>query len=511
MKNNLTEEHLKKLARTSFFIIFIIGSSKILSYFYRVVVAREFGSEVFGLFSLATTIITITAGIFSLGFGDSIVRYASVMLAKKEYSKLKSILIHALLTATISSIFILSVYFFFSNYLAINIYKKQDLAVYLKILALYLPVFFFSNIFLGYLRAQEKIKMYSFLGGSFQNLLKLALLFILLYLGFKERALMYSYFLPLFIVLALAFLLTRKDMNMIFKSKSLKKKERRKILFEFLNYSWPLAFVSLILNVYYLIDSLIVGYFYDSSYVGYYSAAITVTYLFAMSQDLFMQLFFPLMSKEYANKKYSTIKETSKQITKWMYLLNIPLFFLMFYFPGVFLNIFFGSEFTVASNLLRVLSVGGIIAGFNGIFINLLSVKGNTRLILFDFFVFSVLNLVLDIYFLTKFGLIGVAIATVISYLLLSITLIYQVKKYFGFLPLKKDLIKITLVSLPPFIIMIFISNIIATSFLSLAGAFLVFSLVYLALLYLTKCFDNYDLLIIKAIFSKIIRMGKST
>lgn len=43
---------LRLLAKTSVFVFIGVVISKVISYFYRIVIARYFGSEVYGLFCL---------------------------------------------------------------------------------------------------------------------------------------------------------------------------------------------------------------------------------------------------------------------------------------------------------------------------------------------------------------------------------------------------------------------------------------------------------------------------
>ena len=354
------------------------------------------------------------------------------------------------------------------------------------------------------MRAKEKIGLNSFLNNVVLNSFKLILLFLFIYLGFSEFSILYSYVLSLLGVLLLTIYFSKKDLSEIFKSKSLNRRENRKILFEVLKYSWPLIFTSLIFNIYYWIDALVIGYFRESSAVGLYSAASTLIYLFAISQDLFIQLFFPMVARNHSENKRDVVREITKQVTKWMYLINLPLLFLMLIFPGILVKIFFGSEYiSVASDLVRILSIGAVISSLNGIIINLLIIKGRTKLVLLDFSFFALLNLILDSVMILKFGLAGVAWATVISMTLLTLTLVFQLKKEFGFFPVSKVLIKISLFALIPFLLVLILSKIILPTLTNIVFLALFFVFSYILVLYKSRCFDMYDLEIFRAVLRK--------
>jgi len=504
MAREETENQLKLLAKTSIYIFVILIISKLLNYGYKIVIARKFGSETFGIFSLALIIISIATGILLLGLPDALVRYISFYIGKKQPSKIKAILKNSFILVSLSSLVALIFYFLFSDFIGIIIFKKPELSFYLKILSLSIPFTLFFYILLSLMRAKEKIGLNSFLNNVVLNSFKLILLFLFIYLGFSEFSILYSYVLSLLGVLLLTIYFSKKDLSEIFKSKSLNRRENRKILFEVLKYSWPLIFTSLIFNIYYWIDALVIGYFRESSAVGLYSAASTLIYLFAISQDLFIQLFFPMVARNHSENKRDVVREITKQVTKWMYLINLPLLFLMLIFPGILVKIFFGSEYiSVASDLVRILSIGAVISSLNGIIINLLIIKGRTKLVLLDFSFFALLNLILDSVMILKFGLAGVAWATVISMTLLTLTLVFQLKKEFGFFPVSKVLIKISLFALIPFLLVLILSKIILPTLTNIVFLALFFVFSYILVLYKSRCFDMYDLEIFRAVLRK--------
>jgi hypothetical protein len=79
---------------------------------------------------------------------------------------------------------------------------------------------------------------------------------------------------------------------------------------------------------------------------------------------LYLYVFFSLAIKEFSNKNIEVIEELSKQVQKWIFIINLPLLVLMILFPGVFINLLFGAQYINAEIPLRFLAI----AFFNSTF-----------------------------------------------------------------------------------------------------------------------------------------------
>ena len=55
-------------------------------------------------------------------------------------------------------------------------------------------------------------------------------------------------------------------------------------------------------SVFYWTDSLVIGFFKTTVEVGIYNAAIPLAALLTLAPELFIQLLFPIITKEYAKK-----------------------------------------------------------------------------------------------------------------------------------------------------------------------------------------------------------------
>ena len=271
-----------------------------------------------------------------------------------------------------------------------------------------------------------------------------------------------------------------------------------------LSYSWPLLFFGLTASILSWTDSFILGYFIGVEEVGFYNAAIPIALFLMIFTQIFMQLFFPLITKEYAKGNKEIVKKLSEQTGKWIFMLNMPLFVLMIFFPGVFINFLFGPEYLVATNPLRFLAIGFLFNSLFRISNQLIVVEGRSKILLIDSLLVSILNLGLNMLLIPKYARNGAGFATMLSLITLNFIFLFQSKRYTGVIPLKKEMIKIFFISFLSGILILFLSEFFEINILSLLLLGIFFILIYLLLLFQSKSLDENDLMILKAFKNKL-------
>jgi len=509
-----TENNLKLLAKTSIIVLIGVFFSKILGYAYRVIIARYYGPEGYGLFSLATIILGVIITFSLLGLTSGLARFIPQYRGKKESNK-----ISYLFRLTNKILFIISLIsaillFFLSDFIAINIFHDAELINLIKILSFFVPIAILSGTFLEALRSYELISIYSFIFNILQNIIRVLALVVLVLLGFNASSTIISYGLGFLIVLIVAYLVCRYKIPELFIKPKLSKKDKLKLKKSFLSYSFPLLFLGIVSMIFYWVDSFFLGYFKGAEAVGVYNAAVPIALLLAIMPELFMQLFFPMINRHYSNKNFKLIKQLSKQLGKWIFMTNFPIFILIFVFPGAAINILFGSQYLIAENALRILIFGSFMASIAVISNNLLSMAGKSKLVLADIIIASVVNIILNVILIPRpsilgidnsLGINGAAIATSLSIIFLNSLFFFQAKKYLGIMPIKMKVINILLIGLIPAIALFYIRTIIPSQNLILV-AFLVIGFlgVYALLLLLSKSLEDNDWMIICAIWRKI-------
>jgi O-antigen/teichoic acid export membrane protein len=243
----------------------------------------------------------------------------------------------------------------------------------------------------------------------------------------------------------------------------------------------------------------------DAQYVGFYNAAIPIAALLTMAPDLFTRMFFPLITKEFSRKRIEHINQLSKQVSKWIFVLNLPLFALIIVFPGVFINFIFGKEYLIAENALRLLAIGSLFASLAVIPSNLLFMKGKSKTVLVNTIILFFFNIILNIVLVKRYGMSGVAFATMSTFILLFLIYMIQAKIFLNIIPVRRKMLDISIISILITLLLIYIKQFIQINLISLILLGSLFVLLYILAILLTGCLDKNDLVVIKSIKKKIL------
>jgi len=495
---------LKRIAKTSFIVFTGIILSKILAYLYRIVIARDFGPEIYGIFSLAVVLAGVFSIFASLGLDEGILRFVSFYRGKNEKNKIQQVIRFSLKIMFFTSIFSGLILFFLSGAISKEVFHNNNLIIFLKWFSLFIPVFIISGIFWSALKAYEEIGWYSFLSYILQNFLQLAVLLFLIFLNFKEKSVVFSYTIGFLILFVVSFLVCKYKIPEIFHKPRINIKTRKEVNKELFAYSWPMMFMGAMLSIYTWIDSLTIGYFKDMSQIGIYNAAVPIATFLGLVPALFISLFFPLVTKEFSRKNFKLIKDLSQQIGKWIFILNLPLVIILVFFPGAVINLLFGQGFMGAAGALRFLAIGTFFFSIFSVSNTLLSMVGKSKTILVNIIVISIINLLLNIILVPKYGIEGAAFSTMLSYILWGLITLFQARKYTSIVPLKRKMFRVFFIMIIPASILFLIKQFIPINLFTMLVQGTLFLLLYLILILATGCLDKNDIMILNFIKKRV-------
>jgi len=518
-RKNLLDTSLKLLVKTSFIVFIGLILSKTLGYAYRIIIARYFGPEIYGIFTLALTIVSFFSTIAAFGFLDGLLRFIPLLRARKKQNEINYLIEKTrriyIVVGFISTILL----FFLSEFISVNIFHNPSLTIFLKIMSINILISLLLNIYLVSLRAYEQINWYSRIFNIFQNVARVALLVVLILLGLNSKGsvVVWSWVLASFLTLIFTYFVCRYKIKEIFTK--YKRQNYSRLDKEFFNYSWPTMFYSIIGLMLYWIDTFSLGFYKSAVEVGFYNAAVPIAALIGTIPELFMQLFFPLITREYSNKNYKLIEQLSKQVTKWIFMAALPIFVLIFCFPGAALNILFGRNYLVAENALRILLLGTFISALFLVCNNLISMLGKSRLVLFNISCAALMNLILNSILVplpsilsvdNSNGMIGAAIATLISILFLNALFVIQTKMYLSFIPLRRKMINASIAAFISASVLFYLRGIVHLNLIGIVLLSIFFVLTYGVLILILKALDENDWMIIKAVWRKAKRYKKT-
>ncbi len=494
---------LKTLARGSFIVLIGIILSKILSYGYRIIVARGLGPEIYGIFSLAVIVASWLIILFKFGFTGGIARFIPFYIGKKNPEKARFVYKTSVAILSVSGIVAGILLFLFSEEIAVGIFNNLELTHFLKIFAIVVPLNIILDAMLSFLLACERIGWHSFIYNILQNFVKVISLGLLILIGLKADAILFSYLISVIISLIVAYFVSVKILKSL-SNKFISGKEKKNIFKDLFSYSWPLLFFGFTWQLFHWTDTLMIGYLQNAEQVGFYNAAVPIATLFNFTSALFIQLFFPLITKEYSKGKIEVIKQLSKQVGKWIFLINLPILILFAIFPEFFIRVLFGGQYLSAVSSLRILLIGTFV---NSIFIisdRIITMLGKTKIILANIVVITIINIILNYFLIGKYGIVGASIATSISFVLLNAILIYQADRYTSIVPMRRKMINVFLAGIVSGVIVYSLKIFADGSLISDVMLLIMFCLLYVILTFVLRCYDRNDLMIIKSVRNKL-------
>jgi O-antigen/teichoic acid export membrane protein len=514
-KDSDLDNNLKLFIKTSFFVFIGIIICKILTYVYRIIVARNFGLEVYGFFSISLMIFTLASIIALFGLGDGILRYFSSYRGTNDKANMKRLYKFVLKFLIISSIIITIAVFFLSNFIAVSIFHNEKLAGMIKLFGLALPFYMLYLVFLNILKSFEKISLFSLISNIIEPSSKILVMVILIFLGLNYTlSISISFVITSLLLLVISYFFYKLYISDFFIHA--KEVENKGLISDFLKYSFPLMFSSIVIFIFGWTEIFLLGYLKSVNEVAIYNVALPIALLLTITPTLFTYLFFPIINKEYARKNLDLIKELSKQIGKWIFIINAPFLILFLIFPGAIINILFGSAYLGGKIAIIFLSIGFFIMSQNEIPYNLLNMEKRSRLILLNILLTIVLSIILNLYLIpmpmigfidNSTGIAGAAISTMFANIFYCALTFFQAYFYLKIIPLRKKMFNIIISSIIAGFLLAKIKNLVTINLFNLFWLVGAFILIYLALLFLTRSLDKNDLKIFNTIKYKLLGM----
>jgi len=130
--------------------------------------------------------------------------------------------------------------------------------------------------------------------------------------------------------------------------------------------------------------------------------------------------------------KVSEMARLCKLVSRWILMLALPIFLVFIIFPSKVM-LLFGTEFIVSAPVLVLLAVATFIQALLSASGTVLTMSGYTRLALWNSLGAFILNIILNIILIPRFGIYGAAWATLVSLTVISLLRVIQVKLIFKF------------------------------------------------------------------------------
>jgi len=183
----------------------------------------------------------------------------------------------------------------------------------------------------------------------------------------------------------------------------------------FIKESWPLALTISFIMIYTRIGQIILSWMKGDVALGYYVAPVRLIEALGIIPAAFMISIFPILS-EYYNTSPVSYKRTYQISFKYILMLIIPIAVGATLLAKSIIHLFFRAQFSQSIPVLQILIWSEIFVFF-GIINQQILISANKQI--FDLVftsIAAIINIILNFIFIPRIGIVGAAIATVISY-----------------------------------------------------------------------------------------------
>ncbi|MFB6174396.1 MAG: flippase, partial [Candidatus Nanohalobium sp.] len=417
-------------------------SAKSLALLYRLMTGRFLGPTDYGVITLMMGVYSTVTTFAFLGFHQGVQKYVSDYRGKEKYSKIKGTIHSGLIMVLASSSLLGILLFLSSGFIAYEIFKEPLSLWPIRFVAVSLPFLGATKVLTNVGEGYENMKPTAYTGQISVNVIKVVLTAIAIYAGFGYLGAAFSFSFSVICGGVIAYYFYRKvTPDEVLESTP-------EYNFKELGYfSVPLVAGGVFGVISNQIDTYMIQYFIGTTSVGLYNAAYPFALLIFSFSSIFYSVFMSSASKLKSKGKEGLNADIFRTLTKWVSIVAVPIFLVIFLFPRTAL-LLFGNEYYQASKVLSVLSVGFLASSLTGPVNNIYQAYDRTELNFLTSAMLGVSNLILNYLFIVPLdmGILGAAYATTASFLIVAAFNLLMSYRFLGRPPLKLKTFKVWII-----------------------------------------------------------------
>ena len=369
------------------------------------ILTKTLGAEFYGIYALIVVTISFLAPLCTLGLGYAIIRFLGPEKDKEKVSKgVPSILVVTSLVALAASILL----FAFSRPLSTAFLGSVESTFYIKIAAFLVFLAAFDQIMANYLPAFQQMKKYA----SFMILYTIGEIALTAYLVLVADWGLSGAIVSMLIIRALVSLLgffwIKSDIKISTPSFS--------IIKDYLPLTLPLLPISLCYWFINLGDRYVIGYFMGADAVGVYSAAYGLGGVVAFFYVPIAITLLAAITGLYEDNRIQEVKTHLSYSLKFLLMFAIPSVFGLSVLSRSVLETLTTSEFIEGYMVVSIVALATVLFSCGSIYVNVLYLLKKTKMVGLIYGGLALLNVVLNIILVPFIGIMGAAIATLITF-----------------------------------------------------------------------------------------------
>ncbi|MBA7696330.1 lipid II flippase MurJ [subsurface metagenome] len=360
----------------------------------------------YGLLTLGNTLLGIFTLLAVLGLPQGVTRYIAHHHSGGDSGKEKiiGIISTSICFPLMISILLAIVSFFASDSIAL-FFHNPGLSLVVKIFAISIPIVALIDILVSIFRGFKIPEVPAFapvLRGS----LWLLFLVMVILIGLPFVGVLWaSIAAALATLLLIASYARRKKIPL-----SIKRYDNP-IAKELLVFSLPLFGTGVVNNFLRWLGPLFLGYLAPMEAVGLYNAAFGLGIFTFIFRDALALMYLPVISELHATVSQENLKRIYATMSRWLLILTLPIFFLLFLFSNAAVSILYGSPYLQSCGAVQIIAVALLAQVASGPCGMNLIAMGKTRFLMWSALVGLGVNITLSVILIPRMSFMGAAIA----------------------------------------------------------------------------------------------------
>ena len=437
IKKALKDKDFSELVKGGGISFFLRFGGLAVGYLLTLVIANLFGAKGLGDYVLAITVLRLFTLLAKLGLDTTSIRLIASFASQEKWTSIfhfrKQVVTILSFTSVVASLMM----YFLSEPIA-DLINTNDR--YIQLNAFFVMPMAFFMLHYQSLRGLKRIAEFSFFYRMSQALFSVISIIIIYQFTTDDEVPIYAYLVSVSIVFFLSFLSFRYWIkNRSFGKQSAEKEVRS--YSNILKISIPLMFAQSVQFIMAWTDKLMLGNMTNSEDVGIYHTAFKLSMFAAVALMSINSIASPKFAEMFGKNDMEGLKKVVHQSTKMIFWMSVPLVVIFFIFPEFLLGLF-GEEFKIGVTAFIFLSCGRLISSFSGSVGNILQMTGNQNIYAKILFFGAILNITLNLILIPQtsplaslniVGINGAAFASMSSLIIWNLSMVFVVKKKFGF------------------------------------------------------------------------------
>lgn len=473
----------QKFAKDVGFIGAVQALTSLISFFLLPIITKSLGTYYYGLWAQINITVSLITPFALMGLSMGLVRFLSSETDKKI---IREAVYSILFFVTVSGLLASLLLYILAEPLATMGFKDSGATYFIRAGSLLILLNVIEPVSLFYFRVFRQIQKYSSLT-LIETFSKFILIYILLKMGFGLFGVIAATLLVQSFIVLISLVTIRSQIGFVIPQFT--------YIREYLQFSLPLTPNTLIRWVTESSDRYLVTYFLGLKSVGIYSAACSIGGLVQLFVSPLQLILLPEISKLYDENKTDKVIIYMSLSLRYFLFISIPAVFGLSALAKPLLGIFTTTDFASGWLVVPVIALSSLMAGIVQIFINTLLIVKKTKAQTYINGAAAVSNILINLLLIPYIGIIGAALSTLVSYILMAVLCTQMSLKYFKHKFYFPDIAKSIMSSVAMYL---FISRFELSNTIELFETAIVGLFVYLSVMFLLGGFRDQELSLIK-------------